>query len=113
MGEVAKAFGVTLAAVTQIVDRLEQKRFLSRGSDPADRRAYTLVLTREGRDLVAELRTLQREGLEPVLSRMSAPDRARLIKGLEALVDAAGRVGQPEPAPRSARRTRAAQGPVP
>ena len=27
MGDVAKAFGVTLPAVTHIVDRLEQKRF--------------------------------------------------------------------------------------
>src|SRR5437773_861504 len=39
MGEVAKAFGVTLPAVTHIVDRLEQKEFLlrlgaRRGSPP-------------------------------------------------------------------------------
>jgi DNA-binding MarR family transcriptional regulator len=30
MGEVAKAFGVTLPAITHIVDRLEEKRFMSR-----------------------------------------------------------------------------------
>src|SRR5688572_23489165 len=32
MGEVAKAFGVTLPAVTHIIDRLEQKGFATRGA---------------------------------------------------------------------------------
>ena len=89
MGEVAKAFGVTLAAITQIVDRLEQKKFLARGTDPDDRRVYTLELTAEGKTLVGELATLQTEGLEAVLARMSGRDRDRVIKGLEALVEAA------------------------
>ena len=31
MGDVAKAFGVTLPAVTHIVDRLEEKQFVLRG----------------------------------------------------------------------------------
>src|ERR1041384_1576256 len=36
MGDVAKAFGVTLPAVTHIVDRLEQKGFAARGAMPGD-----------------------------------------------------------------------------
>lgn len=95
MGEVAKAFGVTLPAITQIVDRLEQKKFLARGTDPADRRVYTLELTNEGKALVGELETLQIGDLERVLSRMSPRDRRRVIKGLEALVQAAAQA-QPE-----------------
>src|ERR671918_962197 len=51
MGDVAKAFGVTLPAVTHIVDRLEEKQFLTRADDPADRRVYILELTRAGRAL--------------------------------------------------------------
>ena len=42
MGEVAKAFGVTLPAVTHIIDRLEHKRFVVRGDHPADRRVNVL-----------------------------------------------------------------------
>src|SRR5438876_12116194 len=34
IGGVARAFGVTLAAVTQVVHPLEQTRFLVRGDDP-------------------------------------------------------------------------------
>jgi len=89
MGDVAKAFGVTLPAVTHIVDRLEEKQFLERADDPADRRVHVLELTRAGRALVDELHGLQMRGVEGVLRRMAADDRQRVIKGLEALVDAA------------------------
>ena len=89
MGEVAKAFEVTVSAITQIVDRLEQKKCLSRGTDPADRRVYTLDLTPAGKALVAELHTLQIESLEAVLQRISARDRACVTKGLEILLAAA------------------------
>jgi MarR family 2-MHQ and catechol resistance regulon transcriptional repressor len=89
MGDVGKAFNVTLPAVTHIIDRLEEKQFVQRGDDPADRRVYVLELTRQGRALVQELRGLQMRGVEAVLARMSAGDRERVIKGLEALVDAA------------------------
>ncbi|MBI4636578.1 MAG: MarR family transcriptional regulator [Candidatus Rokubacteria bacterium] len=89
MGDVAKAFGVTLPAITHIVDRLEQKQFVVRGDHPADRRVYLLELTRQGTALVQELHTMQMRSLEKVLRRMSPEDRQRVIRGLEALVDAA------------------------
>ena len=95
MGDVAKAFGVTLPAVTHIIDRLEQKQFVLRGDHPADRRVYVLELTRQGKALVQELRTMQMRGAEDVLARMSADDRGRVIKGLEALVDAAAEASRP------------------
>lgn len=89
MGDVAKAFGVTLPAVTHIIDRLEQKQFVVRGDHPVDRRVYVLELTRQGKALVQELHGMQMRGLEKVLARMSADDRNRAVKGLEALVEAA------------------------
>jgi DNA-binding MarR family transcriptional regulator len=89
MGEVAKAYDVTLPAITQIVDRLEQKGFLTRRNDPADRRVYPLDLTTEGEILVRELHALQIEGLMPVLAKMSSRDRGCVLRGLEALVKAA------------------------
>jgi hypothetical protein len=50
---------------------------------------YLLELTRTGRTLVEELHGLRMRGVEAVLRRMAADDRQRVIKGLEALVDAA------------------------
>jgi DNA-binding MarR family transcriptional regulator len=89
MGDVAKAFGVTLPAITHIVDRLEEKGFLARGATPGDRRVYALTLTATGRALADELHTIQTRAMRQVLTRMSLGDRARLLKGLEALVGAA------------------------
>ena len=97
MGDVAKAFGVTLPAVTHIIDRLEEKQFVLRGDHPADRRVYVLELTRQGRALVHELHTIQMRSLEKVLARMTGEDRQRVIKGLEALVDAASRLDGMKP----------------
>src|SRR5262245_15693461 len=97
MGDVAKAFGVSLPAVTHIIDRLEQKQFVVRGDHPADRRVYVLELTRQGKALVQELHSIQLRSLEPVLMRMRAADRQRVIRGLEALVDAASPVAGPTP----------------
>jgi DNA-binding MarR family transcriptional regulator len=95
MGDVAKAFGVTLPAITHIVDRLEQKQFVVRGDDPADRRVYVLDVTAPGKALVQELHALRIGSLERVLARMSADDRRRLVRGLEAPVDAALEAAKP------------------
>ena len=89
MGDVAKAFGVTLPAITHIVDRLEEKGFLTRGTAPGDRRVYALTLTSTGRALAEELHTIQTRAMQHVLTRMSLSDRRQLLRGLEALVGAA------------------------
>ena len=105
MGDVAKAFGVPLPAVTHIVDRLEEKGLATRGDHPADRRVYVLDLTRAGKALVEELEAIRLRGMERVLARMSAHDRRRVLTGLEALVDAAD--GAPDDEARPARGRRA------
>jgi DNA-binding MarR family transcriptional regulator len=89
MGDVAKAFAVTLPAVTHIVDRLEQKQFVERAADAADRRAYVLDLTRRGAEVAAELQAVRMRGLERVVARLTPTQRQHVIGGLEALVDAA------------------------
>ena len=96
MGEVAKAFGVTLPAVTHIVDRLEQKNLLTRVDHPTDRRVYVLDLTRPGQALVEELQAIRLSAMEEVLAGMSVADRRSVISGLETLVDAATRVSKGE-----------------
>lgn len=104
MGDVAKAFGVTLPAVTHIVDRLEEKGLVTRGDHPADRRVYVLDLTSAGKALVEELEAIRRRGMERVLARMSAEDRRRVLTGLEALVDAADRTVEEDAGPARGRR---------
>jgi DNA-binding MarR family transcriptional regulator len=75
--------------VTHIIDRLEEKQFLVRVDDPADRRVWVLELTRRGAALAAELQAVRMRGLQRVVARMSPADRQQVITGLEALVEAA------------------------
>ena len=91
VSSVARAYAVTLPAISQVVDRLAEKRFLVRQEDPRDRRAARLRLTREGDSLARELEDAQVSGLEAVLARLSADDRRKLLAGLDALVSAAVR----------------------
>ncbi len=91
MGDVAKAFSVTLPAVTHIVDRLEQKGFATRGAMPGDRRVTALDLTDAGRALAQELHGTRTRAMEAILARVSSAERHRIVAGVEALVDAAMR----------------------
>lgn len=88
MSEAARSFGITLPAVTQVVDRLEAKGFLRRVEDTRDRRQVRLSLTRDGEGLARELEALQVKGLARVLKRLSPADRKDVIRGLERLVSA-------------------------
>jgi DNA-binding MarR family transcriptional regulator len=94
MGEVAKAFGVTLPAVTHIVDRLEQKGLATRGAIPGDRRVTALDLTAAGRVLAHELHTIRTRAMEAILARVSSTERRRIVTGVEALVAAAMRAAE-------------------
>jgi DNA-binding MarR family transcriptional regulator len=94
MGDVAKAFGVTLPAVTHIVDRLAQKGLAARGAMPGDRRVTTLELTAAGRALAQELHTTRTRAMEAILTRVSPADRRRIVDGVEALVGAAMRASE-------------------
>jgi DNA-binding MarR family transcriptional regulator len=91
VSDVARAYAVTLPAVSQVVDRLADKRFLVREVDPRDRRATRLRVTRTGDALARALASVQVEGLAAVLAHLSADERRKAIAGLDALVSAAGR----------------------
>lgn len=94
MGDVAKAFGVTLPAITHIVDRLEQKSLATRGAMPGDRRVTALELTATGRALARELDATGTRAMEAILARVSPAGRRRIVTGVEALVDAAMRASE-------------------
>jgi DNA-binding MarR family transcriptional regulator len=55
MGELSRRMLVTGGNVTGIVDQLERAGLLVRTEDPADRRAYLVKLTKEGRRLFSQM----------------------------------------------------------
>src|SRR5215212_6428345 len=67
MSNVANVLRCDRSAVTWITDRLEERGYVERRSDPADRRVKLLALTDEGRRVREEIR-----------SRLSTPPEALL-----------------------------------
>lgn len=51
-GELSQGTGLSSAATTTLIDRLEGKGFVQRVRDPADRRRVLVELTRQGRERV-------------------------------------------------------------
>ena len=75
----ADALGVHRSAMVALVDDLEARGLAERRRDPADRRAYTLHLTREGRRQFAELRQIADQEETELLSGLDADERRTLI----------------------------------
>ena len=53
-GEISVGTGLSSAATTDLIDRLERKRFVRRVRDAADRRRVLVEMTAEGRDRVGQ-----------------------------------------------------------
>jgi len=72
-------------SMTAAVDRLEKKGLVKRGSDPSDRRAKVLDLTREGRQVVQRAFTSHAAELESAMSVLNAGEKRRLYALLKKL----------------------------
>jgi DNA-binding MarR family transcriptional regulator len=84
MGKVAHVLHCDPSNVTGVVDRLVAHKLVSRQECPTDRRAKTITLTAEGRDVVREVMQilLDRMGC----SRLSQAEREALHSAVQKLV---------------------------
>jgi DNA-binding MarR family transcriptional regulator len=77
MSSIASILRCDRSAVTWITDRLEERGYVERRSDPADRRVKLLALTDEGRRVREEIR--RRMATPPeALTRLSAGEQREL-----------------------------------
>lgn len=78
-GGLAEATGLSSAATTTLLDRLERKGYVRRERDTVDRRKVLVALTPHGRELIGDLYgPLAREG-ERLLARFS-DDQLAMIR---------------------------------
>lgn len=83
--ELARRVGLTPAATTSMIDRLERKGFVRRAADPADRRRVLVEMTEEGQRRTWELyEPMVTEGM-PLLEGSTTAELERLIKHLTAI----------------------------
>ena len=89
LGEQMEHLGLSKAATTEMVDRLERKGFVERVRDERDRRRVFVWLTDAGLERArAHPKVLADELLGHAVRRMRPIDRQHLIEGLRALLAA-------------------------
>jgi DNA-binding MarR family transcriptional regulator len=92
VGEQAEHLRLSKAATTELVSRLEAKGLVERMRDERDRRKVFVWLTDAGRQRArAHPRVLEDALLLEATARMRTEDRAALVRGLQALLDASDR----------------------
>lgn len=87
MVDIALDLGVTGRTLTTMVDSLEKQNLIERTVDPADRRAYQLVLTEQGVELIPQLRNELSQAAEAVAAPLSPNDRAQLSRLITQLIE--------------------------
>jgi DNA-binding MarR family transcriptional regulator len=85
MSGLADELDIARRSTTSLVDELESRGLVSRGHDPADRRAVTVAVTTAGRRLVADLGERRRRAAVGLLAELSA-DELRTLRDLLAKV---------------------------
>ena len=98
IGEAAAHLNRAQSVISEIVSHLEAEGLLERERDPADRRRTLIWLTQAGHSALRRDReVLSLDLLARALARVPPGQADVLIAGLQALVQAAGRPGQPPP----------------
>ncbi|MGE3235854.1 MAG: MarR family winged helix-turn-helix transcriptional regulator [Thermoleophilia bacterium] len=99
--DIARAAGITQAAVSQVVGALERAGLVARGErDPQDRRRQALALTTDGRATLASAETLVAGRLEALIGDLPGPELDALDRSLSRVADAVAGVPPPRrPAP--------------
>ncbi len=82
--EIAKALGVSPAAISSLLEKLEWKGLLLRGFDAKDRRRVVLKLTDNGKGTVDRVNAQRRKRLGRLLRHMQPEERESLEAALVA-----------------------------
>jgi DNA-binding MarR family transcriptional regulator len=82
MGELSRRMLVTGGNVTGIVDQLERAGLIVRTEDPADRRAYLVKLTRDGRRLFAQMAAQHESWIVSLLAGIPKREQRALNESL-------------------------------
>lgn len=83
VGELARAIGVSAAATSKSLDKLERLGLVTRGTSSTDRRAILLSASDAGRTLVADYERLKAAQLAPVIEALGHDKTEQLCDLLE------------------------------
>ncbi len=85
LGDLAAKEGVAAATMSRIIASLVESGYVSRESDPVDRRAWLAKATDEGERLISGVRSTRVQELNRRLDRLSPENREALTAALPAM----------------------------
>ncbi|MGN7249077.1 MarR family winged helix-turn-helix transcriptional regulator [Janibacter anophelis] len=88
--DLAEALRIAPRSVTDVVDALEAKGYVTRQPDPTDRRASVVVVTEAGRAVRTAVHEARRRNVGDQLGALDAGQRAALADALTALEERLG-----------------------
>ena len=94
MGSISTHLGRALSATTTVVDRLVEKGFVGRSSDPDDRRVVLCELTDSGRSTIDRFWRIGTDRIEMIVEVLDPEQMAAVVRGLELIQQAAQDVRQ-------------------
>lgn len=100
LGKLAAALKVTPTNTTGIVDRLLERKLITRKESPDDRRVLVLRTTARGEALVNELRQKRKERMTELFSHLTEEEAKTVLQSLKILAKAI-EIGEPNPASNS------------
>ena len=77
--------GVSQPAMTQLISRLEESGLVRREASPEDGRVVLVVITDEGRAVLARRRSVRSERMAAIIAQLGPEHRAALASALPAL----------------------------
>jgi DNA-binding MarR family transcriptional regulator len=90
ISEVALAIGISLPTASELVEQLDEKGWVERKTNPADRRQVLLELTPEARTHAEQMHEIRRGQMHSALMRLTPEERPAFVRSLKVLADVLG-----------------------
>ena len=97
--DLARETNLSLPNASRLVDRLVQREFVMRETDPADRRAVRLYVTEQARAIIEKIDSKRVEHLRLMTDHLSAEQIDTVVAQLQGVIEAAERIQASTPKP--------------
>lgn len=92
VSDLGEGLGVTIAAASQMLERLVQLGLIRRSEDPQDRRAKKLVLTDRGCKVIEECIQRRQGWVDELVRSLSAGEKERVAAAVRIMIEKAGQL---------------------
>jgi DNA-binding MarR family transcriptional regulator len=94
MSDLAEALDMTPASASALIDRMDQRGFVTRRSDPEDRRAVLVDLSRRGQHILDVMERGSSDHFGRLIEKMTPAERDALATTLRAFLRVGAQLGE-------------------